>query len=195
MLSKFGSYFAFSANVEPDAATLHDALISLTKAVAELGSDISTWRGYALGAISIITKSNSVNSEIKACSITTRALHNWTDEEEDRSFNIANELCRELSLTVEAAITARPKFRKIVFLGDPVALAILRTLRASAGDLVGSLVSMARRARISDAEAMASKVDRDFSSAFAAFDAQGDDNESEVTAQGKGARAGVAAVS
>lgn len=158
-----------SSNGQPSIEVLHDALASLRAAVIDLTETIKTWSGHSLGAMSILDKAGAVVSQIRGCSAITRNLRPWTDEDEDRTVEITRDLSHVVDGVLEATVVARPLFKAVKFLGDPVAIAVLRSQKSACADLVGLLVTMVRQEIVPDAKQLADGLDAAFVQALGVF--------------------------
>lgn len=183
MLFKVGSLFSTAPPATeslPDK--LHKDLESLNQNVVSHGNSIRDWDGRVFAALSIVSSSAKLNNEIKGCIAVTKTLQTWTGQEEKKSISLAHELSQAVDGVIQETIAARPKFSDIPFLGDTVALAVVRSLRASATELVGLLVSLVKQENLQEAEAIAAKINQRFADALKAFGDVGvDSNDTAIT--------------
>lgn len=159
-----------AANGQPTIDVLHDALAVLRSAVVDLTEDISGWSGHSLGAMSILDKAGAVVSQIRGCSAITRNLRPWSDADEDKTVEITRDLSHVVDGVLDACVTARPLFKQVKFLGDPVAIAVLRSQKSAVADLVGLLVTLVRDEVVPEAKKLAEGLDSAFVQALGVFE-------------------------
>lgn len=165
----------FKTSADPakvDAAAFHESLNILTESIIALRDDVNKWKGDTFSAPFIVNKAYIVINDIRSCIKAMEALEKWTDEEEDKSFRIITNLVDLMEETSRATMNARPKFRKIYLIGDPIVLAIAHKQRDAAADLIDILKSQAREDRAGDAGALEKRANESFSCTIAAFDSK-----------------------
>ncbi|KAJ3497642.1 hypothetical protein NLG97_g1738 [Lecanicillium saksenae] len=171
----FNTFLSFKSSIDSAGttyATFRTSLSTITESTIRLRDGISNWKGDKIGAASILNKAYRVISDIHSCADIYRQLEEWTREEEDEALLIMEKLVHLLAQSTEAAIIARPKFRKIYFIGDPVALSILQRLRNATAELISVLVRKTRKDRTVDAENLVKKAEGYFSKTIATFSSQ-----------------------
>lgn len=174
------SYLKSFSEVPPNpVAAFRKSMTALTDTAIKLRDGITKWEGDTIGAAFILKATHGAVNDIHACVGISRELKEWTDEEEDEAFSVITNLVDILTQGAGAAIIARPKFRKIYFIGDPVALAMLNRLRDAVTELVGILICKAREERADDADALVSKVEGNFSRTIAAFSTKVDESSKD----------------
>ncbi|KAK5991585.1 hypothetical protein PT974_09870 [Cladobotryum mycophilum] len=170
---KILSFFNSSEPVVADVASILDSLKHIKQATIDFDTCINSWDGGILGAFSLVKRANDVITDTNNTATLAKTAAPFAHDEAKQIIDLIQDIADVVGKVVDTVDTDQAKFKRVKYIGDTAAIAILRRLKYTIEAMADAFVPKTPAEILPITDSIAEQFDRHLARGIAIFETSG----------------------